>query len=137
DRTQANYYLIKSKLQADNINTSFETSWKVNNNERFLHTGDGEDSGLVDVVPLAPFTVQQIVTTTERDDIVVIGAYPNPFGDRFTVQFYVETSQPVKVRIVDLTGRVMKENLLNGFQPGINYLNIHAPELAPGNYILI
>ncbi len=137
DRTQANYYLIQSKLQAGNINTSFETSWKVNNNERFLRNGDGENAGLVDVVPLAPFTVQQIVTTTERDDIVVIGAYPNPFGERFTVQFYVETSQPVKVRIIDLTGKVMKENSLSGFQPGINYLNINAPELAPGNYILI
>jgi alkaline phosphatase D len=137
DRTQANFYFIESKLQKDNINTSFITSWKVNNNERFLRQGDGEAAGLDDTAPLAPFELNEPVSVQNIEELVILGAYPNPFNSVFTVQFYLEKSVPVKVQLVDITGKLVKQNTLSGFQQGVNYLDIHADELSRGNYLLI
>jgi alkaline phosphatase D len=138
DRTQSNFYFIESKLDNGNINTNFSTSWYVNDDERFLRQGSGESAGLADPAPLAPFDVpEESVSIRNVENVTIVGAYPNPFNDVFTVQFNLVKAEPVKVSLVDITGRVIKQNTLDGFQQGINYLNIHAGELSAGNYILV
>lgn len=61
--------------------------------------------------------------------------YPNPFADRTTFEYTLPETQPVRVRVYDLIGRVVA-TLVDAVQPAGTYrVTFHADGLSSGIYI--
>jgi hypothetical protein len=58
--------------------------------------------------------------------------YPNPFNDQFHIKVQTESTSQVNLRVLDLTGKVIKESL--GVQPGDEMLM--GNDLASGVYLI-
>jgi len=90
----------------------------------------------VDFAPSTPITFSP-VSIKEVQDMVVFGAYPNPFSDLVTIQLYLEKQQQVKIKVIDLTGKVVYQDITSSLPIGVNYMQLQVSSLAKGNYTLI
>jgi alkaline phosphatase D len=69
--------------------------------------------------------------------LTVMGAYPNPFEDKFTVQFYVFRAGPLKVSLYDSKGSVLFRREQPHVESGTQYYQItDLQDLPSGKYIL-
>lgn len=62
--------------------------------------------------------------------------YPNPVGDKLTVDFTVTEKTPLTFSMVDVQGKVVKEMEQKNYSPGKNSVIIETSELAKGVYFL-
>lgn len=67
---------------------------------------------------------------------IVFGGYPNPFKERFFLQYYVERGQDIEVRIYDQQGRTVYQKSIQHSAPGLQYARLEAGSLASGTYML-
>ncbi len=66
----------------------------------------------------------------------LVRVYPNPFNAFATIEYNIPTAGPVRMRVFDLTGRLI-DTLLDGFQPaGQGRRQWSAPQLPSGTYFL-
>jgi subtilisin-like proprotein convertase family protein len=66
-----------------------------------------------------------------------IQAWPNPFRDEISIQFYLPSEQPITIQITDITGKVVYELPAANYTSGENKLNvIIGNEWADGMYLL-
>ncbi|MCO6501196.1 MAG: T9SS type A sorting domain-containing protein [Vicingus serpentipes] len=63
-------------------------------------------------------------------------AYPNPFTDELSVEFYLDKDQRINAVIYDVTGRKVADILQQSARKGLNELNFSLAPLKSGNYIL-
>jgi len=151
DLVNHGYYILdlsKPKAQADwnNVSTiesqtytsSVAASWFANDQERFLREATAPANSNVNPnnAPFAPTPDLAVGTAKEKDNVVVVGTFPNPFQNEFVVQFYVEENKKTSLKVVDVLGKTV---LTETYVPnkGINYVKVNAEKLLPGNYILI
>jgi alkaline phosphatase D len=136
DRTQCDWFFVNT-IDEVNPSASRGASWFVNKGERTLTEAQSGASGLTGQAPLAPWTVNNAVGMSDNKSIVlIIGCYPNPFADKFIVQFYLQKPAEANLEIADLNGRVMLQRDLGARDRGVNYAEIAAPGLPQGNYLL-
>lgn len=137
DRAQADWYFVNTLTEID-TGVSLAASWYANDGERTLNESQGAAPGLTGQSPLAPLTVDNPVGVEyPNPDLVIIGTYPNPFWNKFAVQFYLKKPETVNLKIADAAGKVIIERNLGKGSEGVNYTEVTAPELPPGNYLLI
>lgn len=60
--------------------------------------------------------------------------YPNPFNPSTTIRFDIPKNTDVKIRVFDLTGRMISELIDISLQPGVYETNFNASNLASGIY---
>ncbi|MFM1874872.1 MAG: hypothetical protein RL266_609 [Bacteroidota bacterium] len=135
DKAQSDWFFVSSITQPE-----FTSSWGAG-----FYTNDG-DNHLSEASapavagpypPLAPlFNPDSTVGLDDVDTPIILSAYPNPFQDRFVVQFNLFGSSPVSVELTDMSGRTIIRKDLGTQRSGLHYLEIEAASAVSGMYIV-
>ncbi len=78
-------------------------------------------------------------TITEKPQLTKVNAYPNPFAERVSIEFYNEAAgNKVSVDIYDLTGRLVFRRSPGIVPVGMNTLNLNMKDsnFSPGIYMV-
>lgn len=133
---QSDWYYV-TDVTSPTYTSSLGTSWFTRDGENHLRQASAATVGGI-YPPLAP--VFQPDTATDIEEIenepVILGAYPNPFFDRFVVQFNLFQSEHVHMRLTDVSGKAIIEKDFGQLRSGLQYLEVNAPDLPAGLYIL-
>lgn len=136
-KTQANFYFVNT-IDSVDAGTYFEEGWYVDAGDRELFQGN-ETSRTGTFPPLVPSTAcytGPVSVQKPADDLIIIGAYPNPFEDNILVQYYHERSIEVTVQLFDLAGRQVFAKTIQA-QGGVGYTNVDVAGLSSGQYLLV
>ena len=69
------------------------------------------------------------------DEFVI---YPNPSRDHFTLRYGIEETGPIRISIMDMTGKIIKVVLDEKIHyPGVYDIGVNIPNLTPGTYLII
>jgi endoglucanase len=92
----------------------------------------------LEVVPSGAAATSQIKASA--DAVVLapssIDIFPNPVYDRFVLQVNNDLAGAMKVDVIDLQGKVLKQFSLTKAAAGSGQFNLSTGELAAGNYIV-
>lgn len=133
DKAQSDWFYV-----SDITEPTFTTSWGAGQ-----YTNDG-DNHLSEAIapavagtypPLAPSISGSGVGVEETNEPTILSAYPNPFLDRFVVQFNMFEQQEVTITLTDLSGRTVIEKNLGELRSGLHYLEIDAATASQGMYL--
>ncbi len=136
-KTQGDYYFVNTIANIDTT-TSFVTAWSTLDGTNTLVSGTRSVSTAT-YPPLAPKTpgVAVGIQQPQSTQLVLLGAFPNPFHDKFVAQFYLEQPGVVTARIFDLVGKEVSVQNLGLRNEGVNLANVDGSKLPAGNYILV
>jgi hypothetical protein len=81
------------------------------------------------------FQYSESVAVNCRQNRDEISVFPNPASTKITFQFYQQSEAPVLMRIIDVTGRSVKEQTLNT-EKGFNTFYLDVDDLAKGVYYI-
>jgi len=87
--------------------------------------------------PTAPFVLEFVISSVESnpESFELLKAYPNPFNPKTTIEFNLQQSGGVLLRVFDLSGRCVG-NLINMYMQNGSYrVNFDARSLPSGIYI--
>jgi hypothetical protein len=95
----------------------------------------GFDAFKVDKIECAPTSVPGEVDIAELPrEFALLGAYPNPFNARVTIEYALPTDSHVKLEIFDLLGRKI-ETIVDGFETaGFRSVTWNAANHSTGMY---
>ena len=135
DKAQSDWYYVSDITQPD-----FTSSWGAG-----FYTNDG-DNHLTEATseavagnypPLAPsFGTTTSVGIEENTEPIILSAYPNPFFDRFVVQFNLFDASNLNMTMTDVSGKTVIQKDLGEQRSGLHYLEVNAGDLPVGMYIL-
>jgi len=74
---------------------------------------------------------------TQAEDFCLLQNYPNPFNSATTLNYKLDRSSNVKLKILDLTGKIVAEKDEGKQAPGLYSLNWDASNIASGIYICL
>lgn len=137
-KTQADYYIV-DRIDTPGYTTSLAASWYENHNERFLRSGSVAAGYADPLPPLAPTEVQQTTGLDNgvgQQNVVILGAYPNPSDGEFMIQFFLAGNSNVHAQVFDLSGKKIMDKTLSGME-GVNYTKVNLRNYANGDYILV
>jgi alkaline phosphatase D len=137
-RCQADWYFVNT-IESTNYVLTNAASWYVNDQENFLREAPGPSIRLTPNPPLAPeFPNQSVSIETENynKELVIIGAYPNPFKESFTVQFYVHDALQVNLTITNINGQQVYKESIEVLCSDLQYHEIKTSNLKAGTYLL-
>lgn len=109
---------------------------EVINNDIFFgdfFSGEKEGGGFFEPLPL----ISTEVTSTEgffKDRFALNNAYPNPAIGYTNISFYINTPNNVNLKIIDETGRTVKQLLNENRQIGEHKVRVNLNGLKPGLY---
>ena len=130
-KTQSDYYYV-STIDTPVATTALEASWYVNSNERFLRSGTASAPYATPLPPQAPAKVQTftgINTPADPQNVVILGAYPNPTDGSMLIQYYQLNEGNASAQVYDLSGKMVYEKPIAG-QKGVNYTQINLDKLG-------
>lgn len=136
-RTQADWYYVDD-ITAPSVNEYFADGWFVNDTERHVN----QASGFSQATPgyncaFAPEMPLAVGIDEPVRELAIFGAYPNPFHNEFTVQYYLFSKVPVTVRVVNTLGQVVFTDVVTQASPGLNYMNLDATGMEAGTYQVV
>lgn len=131
---QSDWYYV-SDVSVPTFTSSWGAGWKTNDGDNHLTQATvAAPAGVYP--PLAPLYEPSTIGVQEiADDAVILSAYPNPFVDRFVVQFNVFDEGSARMSLTDLSGKVLMNKELGRLRAGIHYLEVDASEIASGMYV--
>ena len=134
DKAQSDWYFVSDITQPE-----FTTSWGAGfyTNDGDNHLSEANSEAPADVYPpLAPFfNPDSTVGIEEVEEPVILSAHPNPFVDRFVVQFNLFEREDLSIALTDVSGKVVIQKDLGNQRSGLHYLEIEGAELPAGMYI--
>jgi alkaline phosphatase D len=134
ERAQSDYYNLSDILTVDHT-TAWEQGWYTLQGENHLVQATEAATGS-GYPPLAP--VPHTVGVEELQAApLVVGVAPNPFVDRFMVQFGLAKADDVNFSLLDASGREVHKARLGTVQAGVQYLSVDGSTLAPGMYTVV
>ena len=136
-RTQANFYYVNTIDSVDPTGY-FEEAWYVNSGDRQLTQGT-ESSALATyppLVPAEPCYVGPVSANGLADELIIVGAYPNPFDAEIVIQYYHQNETALQVQLYDLAGRLVYTKSIQA-PGGVAYSQIDGGGLSKGQYLLI
>ena len=80
-------------------------------------------------------TVLNRVSANQFENAQLVKVYPNPANDHFTVKFYVENNQNVKIKFSTITGQTVYQQQ-EYYTSGNNAININRSQLNTSSKIL-
>ena len=86
-------------------------------------------------VDMIDFEVMEPVGINEVRNVRDLGVVPNPNNGNFRLSFNLENSERIDLRLIDITGKVVWSNQLNGGL-GYNRMDVAALGLEAGMYVL-
>ncbi|MBL4706619.1 MAG: alkaline phosphatase D family protein, partial [Flavobacteriales bacterium] len=136
-RTQGDWYFLND-ITVPSTSEYYGDGWYVNDGETFIQQASGFSQATgpynCSFAPLLPLSVG---IEEPLKELALFGVYPNPFHESFTIQYYLFTDTPVKVRVVNTLGQVVFEDDVKIATPGLNYMNLDASGLNAGTYHIV
>jgi hypothetical protein len=74
----------------------------------------------------------QDAALTEKNPVVI---YPNPFNSQLNINFYTKQIGIVSIKIMDLTGKILKETSTNTLGSYFNTISIEVESLPKGFFL--
>ncbi len=136
DSVQANWYYV-ARLDSPNAAENFDAAYYTRDGDNHLSTASQESAPKAQQETPAPATPREVATSSIRDrQMAIMGIYPNPAQELFVVQYGLNQSSQLHMRLLDSQGRVMAELLDRVQQPGLYHLRVDVAELPAGVYLL-
>ncbi|MDX2002857.1 MAG: alkaline phosphatase D family protein [Chitinophagales bacterium] len=136
DKAQADWFYV-STITDTVFTVSNDASWHTNDGENHLTQSTAAAAGLTDNAPFAPQGPGSLGVGIEQpNNVIIIGAYPNPFNETLTLQYYVEQASSTNIKVFDLAGKKVFDDKLTPAQAGVNYTKINLAKLPQGTYVL-
>ncbi len=131
---QSDWYYV-SDISVPGFTSDWGAGWLTNDGDN--HLSEASNPAVAGVYPpLAPLFTPDNVGIDEADqEPVIVSAYPNPFTDRFVVQFNLFEAKNVRIQLTDISGKIILEKDFGTERSGLHYLEIAVPEVAPGLYV--
>jgi alkaline phosphatase D len=135
--TQGDFYFVNTISTVDTT-TNFTTGWYTNDGTNTLVEGT-PTAATVASAPLAPKLpgVTVGIKTPQPTELILVGAFPNPFHDQFVVQYFLQQPGSVTAYFYDLAGKQVASQELGFGNEGINLANVNGSKLPAGSYILV
>ena len=137
-RIQGDYYYMND-VESSTPGEYYGTSYFVNDTEKCANeaTTFSSNPGPLPIYapqyPIgAPIGIEETI-----DNLVVFGAYPNPIIDEVTIQFYLFQAEDVNVKLYDITGKLVFNDIAANLSPGINYMKLNLQSIKSGPYNLV
>jgi len=131
---QGDFYSVPTITQL-NPNQAYETGYFTLDNTRWLKKASSKTIKTDALHYFAPENPRDELTTAIKNkstNLILLSAYPNPFIDRVTIQFNVATSEKIEVNLVDLSGKILKQEFFGHLTKGLYNKTIHLDGLASG-----
>lgn len=132
---QSDWYYVSTKTDPL-FTTSYGAGWKTNDGDNFLSQASEATVG-GNYPPLAPMLSSSPVSITDPSvhlDGILVSAYPNPFIDRFIVQFNCFEPVHVAATLHEISGKKVIDRDMGIMQLGLHYLEMEVPDLPSGIY---
>ncbi|MCF8465194.1 MAG: alkaline phosphatase D family protein [Flavobacteriales bacterium] len=136
DAAQSDWYYVSS-ITSPTYTSSWGAGWKTNDGDNHLTQASTEAPAGV-YPPLAPvFNPNSNVGIYEQmNEPVIVSAYPNPFVEKFVVQFNLFERENIHVKLTDVSGKIVLTKAFGQMPNGLHYLEVNVPsQLASGIYI--
>jgi len=151
DITKRGYMILdvsKTKIQGDYYYMNdvediaggeyFGDAYFVNDNEKCANQASGPTSRPMSsqhyYAPKYPIDYHVGI---ESEEMIVLGAYPNPTRKEVTAQIYLQKQETVKLQLLDLGGRIVLEKELSATNIGANYISLNLERFKAGAYSLL
>ena len=135
DAAQSDWFYV-TNVTEPTFTSSWGQGWYTNDGDNHLTQATTEALAGV-YPPLAPlFNPNEVGIDENQSAAVIVSAYPNPFVDRFVVQFNVFTSAEATVQLMDISGKMVIDDELGSIRSGLHYLEVEASGISAGTYIL-
>ena len=133
---QSDWYYVSDVANSTYSGSTWGAGWKTDDGDNHLTIAtSAAPAGTYP--PLAPTNNETGVGIEDVvNEPIIVSAYPNPFAERFVVQFNVFSLENVLVRMIDISGKTVLETELGKVPAGLHYLDIAAKDLAAGTYVL-
>lgn len=140
DRVQGDFIHI-SGISSPGGTDTYKESYYSNDGSRHLNS-----SSTPSVAPASVFTTPappdprpngMVSTSDPLGTVTVLGAYPNPFTQEFTLQYYVREAADFKLSIYNMTGKLMLQEDLGRIPVGIQRSRVQANQLPAGTYAIV
>ncbi|MBN2777099.1 MAG: alkaline phosphatase D family protein [Bacteroidales bacterium] len=139
-RCQADWYFINN-INDRNYVESWAASWYVNDQESFLRQASIPSIRMTPNPGLAPEYPNQLVEVNQlysdiTNELVIIGAYPNPVEDKVFIQFFIKDSQEIKLNFTNNLGQIMFSKTFVSKCSDLNYYELDLSNYSSGNYFV-
>jgi len=150
DLIERGYFILdinKNRVQADwfftndinNHGDAFEfhgSSWYVNDNNFFIKQSSLPSLRLTPNIDFAPLLPPISTYANINNSFTLMSVNPNPFTDYVAVQFYSHVNGILKLEILTIDGKVIKEQFYKTGRYDLDYVQILTSDLINGNYII-
>ncbi|MDP6908865.1 MAG: T9SS type A sorting domain-containing protein, partial [Flavobacteriales bacterium] len=131
---QSDWYYV-SDISNPTFTSAWGAGWKTNDGDNHLTEASSEAPAGV-YPPLAPpLSEVNVGMQEDTNEPIIISAYPNPFVDRFVVQFNLFEAGNVEIALSDISGKQMLSKEFSQLHSGLHYIEIQAENLNSGTYI--
>ncbi|MDW8334086.1 MAG: alkaline phosphatase D family protein, partial [Bacteroidia bacterium] len=136
-KVQGDWYFIKDR-NAPIYGTDYAKGYYTELGTRHLKAATGPAPAPDYNAPFAP-PVRDSTVSRHAEPIApaLIAAYPNPFSDRVSLQFYVRRPATTRVALTAADGRVVYETQIPCPTPGLYEHTFQADKAAAGAYSLV
>lgn len=135
-RVQGDYYYV-DRVDQVSSNQTFEEGWYCQDGTRRLQKAS---SASVKSGPLpikAPALPNNPTSRNQPQNLIGLSAYPNPYQNAFSIQFYTHKPATVHISLIDAQGRTVKQYPAFQSIQGLNHYEVEAPALPSGTYFLL
>lgn len=135
DKAQSDWYYVSDVNQPNYTPSSWGAGYFTNDGDNHLSEATSEATAGI-YPPLAPFfNPDSTVGIEETEEPIILSAYPNPFTDRFVVQFNLFEADQLSISMTDVSGKTVVSNDLGEQRSGLHYLEVNGETLPAGMYI--
>lgn len=135
ERTQGEWWLCNT-ISESNPAVSLGAKFYVNNGERFIRNAATASTRTSISCTQAPLVDPNVSVTNIKNELVWLGAFPNPFDKEITIQYNSSKAEKLNVSVLTIDGKKIKQFSLFANQ-GLNYLKIDGENLTTGNYQIV
>ena len=135
DAAQSDWFYVSDVTSTNYDGSNWGAGWLTNDGDNHL-TEAISQAPSDEYPPLAPVPSDTDVSVDELvNEPIIISAYPNPFTERFVVQFNQFEENNIQIRLSDVAGKTVLSKDFGKKRSGLHYLEVDVPSIAPGLYI--
>ncbi|TPN89294.1 T9SS type A sorting domain-containing protein [Aquimarina algicola] len=135
DRVQADWYDIE-ELSKPQVGETRSRGWYVNANNCRMIKARSEAKGINRSSGILSADTKEINNTSSKEDIIVIGVYPNPMQDEGNIHYLINNATKVMIRLYDMTGKMITTLQNKKVEKGVYNLSFKGDSIPKGNYII-
>ncbi len=138
-RTQADWYYVNT-VENPSIVENYGAGYCTDSGTRFLKEATGAAIANPDVIytqaPPDP-RPNPVVGVQEADNMVFFAAHPNPFSNELYIQYFIQETTDLNLKIVDVSGKIVLSRQYSQQTPGLKNIILNSSALSAGTYFVV